>query len=167
MNGRVNQGQALAWLVRLAAAVLLVGCHSGRTAEPATPGGGRTAPTSVERGLEEVSPARVEGTQVTYVETPDGAALVFTLRPQGSLRGGRAASEGEAEIRRRAHEMASLYARRERDVRTPTVKCTIFCCPTCSIVRVEHVPGGARLNFTPDAEPLRKAVADLAAQMAR
>ncbi|WP_437579522.1 hypothetical protein [Sorangium sp. So ce887] len=166
MNRRVKQGQVLAWLGCLAA-VVLVGCQGGRTADPATPERAEVDRASIERRLDEVSPLRVAGTQVTYVETSDGAALEFTLRRDAELLPGAALSERVAEIRRRAQEMASLHARSAGRDGAHDCPCRLICCLACPVSKVELIPGGARIRFAPDTAPLRKAVAEEAARMAR
>ncbi|MGK3983261.1 hypothetical protein WME99_09490 [Sorangium sp. So ce136] len=169
MMRRIKQGQALAWLGGLAAAALLVGCHSGQRVEPATPRGARAASTSAEPSFAARSSMRAAGTKVTYAETPDGAALEFTVRRHAPDNPSVASGGDVAEVRRLARETARAYgsSRRPNATDFDGSSCTLMMCCAGTRIEVKDTPGGAKLHFAPDPTPIRKAVAAEAARMAR
>lgn len=171
MKQRIKRGQALAWIGGLAAAAVLVGCHGGERVGPATRTGAHAARTLEERSLAEMSSMRAAGTAVTYVETPDGAAIEFTVGRHALASARRASGGGVAEVRRLVRAIARAHDSPKRlkasTAYSDECNCHLMLCCAGTRVEVKDTPGGATLHFAPDPAPLRKAVAAEAARMAR
>ena len=185
MIRNVVHGQISPWIVVLAATTTLLGCNRGEKEEQITPERELYAGERWERQMVHASPVQVPGTQVTYEQTRDGAAITFVTRGDVD------------EVRRRAKQIAELHDRRiEAQVyRARTSSFRTEWCPTGQITRaqcrdwclssgkalagtfdppigvrveptVDETPNGARIRFTLDGKDLlRQLTASYAASM--
>jgi hypothetical protein len=131
---------------------LLVGCGAGAANQTKAPQAGETQ--GGEHACTDSCPMEIEGTKVSYVETADGAALVFTT------------DEGDvAELQRRVAQKAEVQNQ-------PTIRLQA---PKAGEVphatRSDTVEHGARLIMTPNdasqLEVLRKHVKEHADAMSK
>ena len=133
----------------LTTSLLIAACGGSQPQPAAAPPPSTSAPA--QRGMADMCPAEVPGTQVAAADTADGAAMTFTTT--GDV----------ASLRQRVHHMAEMH-----DHMMGGGMMQMKMVP--SAARAEDVDGGARIVLTPNdpaqLSDLRARVRDHTAMMA-